>query len=310
MENPMNTARYLEAESTLFADAGIEPTTHWIELRNLGCRARVLAVGEGPPVVFFHGGPNAAATFAYVAGSAKGQRCLLVDRPGCGLSPPPAEIPGKANLPTYVVQLVRGIIDGLQLERVRLVGSSFSGYAVLRAALELGNRVEDITLLGCPAFVPGWTGPSFANLLRTPVLGRILMALPASEAAVRLSLKQFGHGASLADERIQKPMLDWILSWQRDTDTLRNDATMIRRCGTWLGGFDPGLDLTSAELQQIKVPVHLAFGSDDPVGGAAVGKRLKDMLPVGTLEVLKNGGHLPWLDDFQWAASQLVRKRK
>jgi pimeloyl-ACP methyl ester carboxylesterase len=295
--------RYRAAEQRLFAAAGVEPAEEWVELQRVGARARVLATGEGPPVVFFSGGPNAAATWAYVAANLAGVRCLLVDRPGTGLSGPPARIPDRTNLASYVVDLGLDVLDGLALDRTAVVGSSFGGYLSIRLAATHPDRLSHLVLAACPAFVPGWTGPQIATLLRTPVLGRVMMRIPPSRAGVRMSLRQFGHSRSLLEGRISRPMLDWILSWQRDTDTMKHDGEMIIGCGTWRGGFDAALDLTPAELASVSVPTTILIGAADTVGGEAVGQRLAAAIPRASLQVLDDAGHLPWLDDPVWLAA-------
>ena len=112
-----------------------------------------------------------------------------------------------------------------------------------------------------------------------------------------MSLRSYGHQRSLTAGSIPRPLLDWVLAWQRHTDTLRNDAAMIRRVGTWLGGFDPSLDLDVSALGEIKVPCKVLVGTDDTVGGAEVGERLASALPDAELEVWTGAGHLPWYDD-------------
>jgi pimeloyl-ACP methyl ester carboxylesterase len=76
-----------------------------------------------------------------------------------------------------------------------------------------------------------------------------------------------------------------------------NDAAMIRRCGSWRTGFDPSLDLDAATLARVTAPVHVLVGTDDPVGGRDVGRRLASLLPAASLEVWDGAGHLPWYDD-------------
>lgn len=298
----MDTTRYLAAERALFADAGIDPIERWLDLPS-GPRVRVLEHGTGAPVLFLHGGPNAAATFSYVAAATSGVRCLLLDRPGCGLSEPPPTVPNNHTVADYVTALTAEVLDSIGLEQVCLVGGSFGGYSALRSAVAHPDRVTGVVLAGCPAFVPGWTAPAFSSLLRTPLLGRLVVALPASAASVRMSLRQFGHASTLEHGRITTPMLDWIRAWGRDTSTMRNDAAMIIACGTWRGGFDPSLDLTIDELTRIEMPVELRFGADDPVGGQAVGEQLAVALPNVQLHLLPDAGHLPWLHDPTWLAA-------
>ena len=92
-------------------------------------------------------------------------------------------------------------------------------------------------------------------------------------------------------------MLDWVRSWQRDTETMRNDAAMITTCGTRRGGFDERLDMTPDELAAIRQPCLVLVATDDPVGDDTVGRELAAALPSAQVVVWPSAGHLPWLDD-------------
>jgi pimeloyl-ACP methyl ester carboxylesterase len=293
----MREERYREAEAALFADAGIDPTERWVELASIGSAVRVLEVGDGPAAVFFTGGPMAAATWSYVAARTTGIRWLLVERPGTGLSAPLRALPDVERFPGYLTDLARDVLDGLDLDSAALVGSSLGGSIALRAAAAFPDRVDKVVLVGCPAFVPGWRQPQFFTLLRTPILGRLVVAAPATRASVRMGLRQMGHAGSLAAGRIPDAMLDWERAWQRDTATLRNDAEMIVRLGSRRGGFDRRLDLGPAELAGAKAPCLVLIGTEDPVGGEPVARHLQSLLPDAAVEVIDGAGHLPWLDD-------------
>jgi 2-hydroxy-6-oxonona-2,4-dienedioate hydrolase len=220
-----------------------------------------------------------------------------VDRPGCGLSEPPSEIPDATTLSQYVEQLTEDLLDAASLPRAVLVGSSFGGYSALRSAAALPDRIQGVFLAGCPPFIPGWNQIPYFTMLRAPVLGRLMVRMPASSGTVRMALRQMGQARALRDKAIPSAMLDWERAWQNHTDTLRNDAAMIRRCGSFTGGFDPRVELGSEDLSRVGVPVHVLVGTADPIGGEAVGRRLTDLLPLASLEVWEGAGHLPWLDD-------------
>lgn len=302
----MSEARYRAVERALFADAEIDPIERWVTLPS-GPRVRVLEHGTGVPALFLHGGPNAAATWSYVASATSGVRCLMLDRPGCGLSDPPGRVPDHHTLAGYVTTLSAEVLDGLDVTQALVVGSSFGGYSALRTAIDLPARVAGVVLAGCPAFVPGWSAPSFFSVLRTPLVGRALLAAPATRSSVTMALRQMGHADTIRNGRLRPAMFDWIHAWQRDTATMANDAAMIVACGTWRGGFDPGLDLTLDQLRQVAGPVTLCFGADDPVGGRDVGEGLASALPSATIDVLPSAGHLPWLDDPRWLAEAIER---
>lgn len=289
--------RYRRAEAALFQAAGIDPTERQIDLPTIGTSVRVLDHGVGDPVLFIPGGPNAAATFAEVAAHMNGLRCLLLDRPGTGLSEPLPTVPDADTLPDYVEQLVVDVLDALALDRAHLVGSSVGGYTALRAAAAHPGRVDRLVLAGCPAFVPGWTAPGFFTLLRTPVVGALVLHTPATRGAARMSLRQMGHQQSLRMGTISPEMVDWVRAWQRDTDTMASDAAMIVACGTRAGGFDPALDLAPDDLARVEARCHILVGTDDIVGAGDTARHLAQLLPHATLEVWDGAGHLPWLDD-------------
>jgi pimeloyl-ACP methyl ester carboxylesterase len=289
--------RFREAEAALFEEARVDPRECWIDLASAGTRARVLEVGAGEPVLFLHGGPMAAAVWAHVAGRLRGVRALLLDRPGCGLSAAPRRVPDAGTLPTYVERLTFDVLDALEIPEATLVGSSLGGYSALRSALADPERIRGVFLAGCPPFVPGWTQIRFFSALRAPMLGRLLVNLPATTASARMGLRQMGEGRALDSGRVPKGLLEWNLAWQRDTGTMRHEARMIRACGSFRRGFDRSLDLTAAELSAVRAPVHVLVGSADVIGGADVGAALAETLPAADLEVWDDAGHLPWLGD-------------
>lgn len=297
--------RYRDAEARLFRAAGIEPVEHRVTLPAVGVGVRVLEVGQGPAAVFFTGGPNAAATFTDVAANLADRRCLLVDRPGTGLSDPLPATLDADGLRAYAARLPVDVLDALGLDRAPLVASSLGGYLSLRAAAEHPDRVERVVLLGYPAFAPGWQQPRFFTLLRTPVVRRLVLAMPATRAGARSFYGQMGHRRSLAAGRISGPMIDWTVAWQRDTGTMRNDAAVIDACGTRRGGFDPRLDLGPADLAAVRAPCLIVVGTDDPVGGADEAHALASQLPEATVHVREGAGHLPWLDDPVAAAAAI-----
>ena len=303
----MNIDRYRTAERDLFADAGIDPIEHRIRVDGVNGTVRVLEVGQGAPVLFLHGGPNAAATWSYVAAAVApaGLRCLLLDRPGCGLSDPPSEIPTSQTLPDYLPRLSIQVLDALRIEAATVVGSSLGGYAALRTATVARERVRSVCLAGCPAFIPGWTPPAFFAYLRRPVTRFLLLNAPLTQASVRRSLAMSGQRHSVEAGLVPPAMTAWIAAWQAHTRTLRNDTAMIVACGD-KHGFDPNLELTTDDLTHVTQPVTALFGADDPVGGADTGQALAAALPNAHLTVLADTGHLPWLDHPTTIADSII----
>jgi 2-hydroxy-6-oxonona-2,4-dienedioate hydrolase len=84
MDNPKQQS-YREAEQRLWRDAGVTPTKHYFHLPVAGGTVRVQKLGEGPPVLFIHGGPSSGSEWAFLV----------------------------ARLPDFVDRLVPALLDAL-----------------------------------------------------------------------------------------------------------------------------------------------------------------------------------------------------
>jgi pimeloyl-ACP methyl ester carboxylesterase len=96
--------------------------------------------------------------------------------------------------------------------------------------------------------------------------------------------------------RISEPLLDWSLSLQRDTDTMRNDGELIGAAGS-RRGFDPSLTFDDALVASITTPTLFIWGDNDVFGSPDAARAFVGLLPNATLDVVPESGHLPWIDD-------------
>lgn len=290
----MTEAQYREAEAVLWASEGLTPREHWVRLATTGTRVRVQEVGDGDPVLFVHGGPNAGSTWVPMAPHVPGRRLLLVDRPGAGLSEPYRMHP--TNLPAFADRFTADVLDGLGIDRADVVASSFGSWVAMRGAAAHPDRVRGMVHLGCPAFVPGFRTIGMMRVLASP-LRHVIFRLPPSERASNMTLRAIGHGASLDAGTLAPALAPWYTALQAHTDTYVNEATMIAACAGPLRGFDRRLQLDAEALAAVVAPVRLVWGADDTFGDERVGAALRDALPNADLVVLPGSGHLPWLDD-------------
>ena len=83
----MDEARYREAEHRLWEHEGLAPTEQLLALSRTGVTVRVQEVGQGPPIVFVHGASNGGTSWAPLVARLAGFHSIVLDRPGCGLSP-------------------------------------------------------------------------------------------------------------------------------------------------------------------------------------------------------------------------------
>lgn len=257
----MDERAYRQAEQRLWASVDVAPTERRVTLPRLGVAVRVQEVGDGPPVLFVHGGPNAGAGWAPLIGELDGFRSLLIDRPGTGLSEPLAI--DRGNVAEVGDTFVADVLDALELDRAHVVASSFGGFLALRSAAATPQRVERMVQMACPAGAPGMGMPGFMKALVAPGLGRLVSALPASERAARMTLRQIGHAKSLDAGGIAAAVVDWFVALQRHTDTMRHEARLIAGLGS-LRGWADELTLTDALLARVTTLTHFLWGPTTP----------------------------------------------
>lgn len=288
----MNEQKYRVAEQQLWESVGIEPAEHSVPLAGTGTSVRVQETGSGDPVLFIHGGPNAGSTWAPMLEHFQGFRCLLVDRPGAGLSEPYAVT--AENLAEFGASFVGDVLDGLGIERAHVVASSFGGHLALRWAAVTPDRLERMVQMAAPALVPGQVFPPFMKVLKSGLARRAMNALPPNARANRAIMRQIGHGASLDAGRMPQGFFDWYLALGRYTDTMRHDGEMI---GAEALPNLGSLTLTEELLRSVTTPTLFLWGEDDGFGGEDNARYVAGLMPNAELVMMPSAGHLPWLDD-------------
>jgi 2-hydroxy-6-oxonona-2,4-dienedioate hydrolase len=296
----MDESRYRLAERALWQDAGVTPTERRIHLSRNDVDVRVVEVGDGPPVLFLHGGPGAAAgSWAHLAARLPNLRCLLLDRPGTGLSDanPLADI---AAVRRECSTLVADVLDALGIERAHVVGSSHGSYAALLSAAQYPDRIDRSVHLGCPGFIEGMTVSAFDRLVLLPGAHRVFSSIPVGDRSLRSTMRQLGHDVD--EEEFPQSFLSWSIALARHTDTMVNELANMSRMGTFRRGFSPDLTVGVDTLAAVSSPSYFLWGDQDPYGGEDTARRLVDAMPAAELEILPGGGHLCWLDDLDHAA--------
>ena len=110
-----------------------------------------------------------------------GFRCVLLDRPGCGLSVPVgSRFDGLERLAAFADALVVDLLDAMGLDRAHLVATSFGGYIALRTAAAHPDRVGRLVELGWTFGAPVAGLPLLMRLATVPPVGRLLTAVPPS----------------------------------------------------------------------------------------------------------------------------------
>jgi pimeloyl-ACP methyl ester carboxylesterase len=292
----VNEEAYRAAERECWNFYGVEPSERFIDVPDPAVRVRVQETGTGRPVLFVHGGPNAGTTWAPLVGQGplRGYRCLIVDRPGCGLSGPIDY--NAATFPETTAAVLAAVLDGLAIEQADVVASSIGGTWALWLARSHPSRVRRMVQMGCPALIEGMKLPPFMRVMATPGVGAVMGRMPPNPRAMKMILRQVGHADSIARGLIPQVVFDWSLSLSRDTDTMTNEIRMIRTALT-PRRVRPEVQVPDSLLAELDQPTLFVWGDNDPFGGLDVARRAVAAMPHAELHVVPKAGHLPWLDD-------------
>ena len=285
----MGTEKYREAEGRYWRETtGRQPDERVVRLAGLDTDVRVLEFGDGLPLLFIHGGPNAGSTWAPLVGELSGFRCLMVDRPGCGLSSPVKNAPRPVR--RFMADLVAALLAQIDPSPIGVVASSFGSFAVLSHAVARPEDVPPTVHFGCPALVPGSKTPLRFLLQSLPGLGSVLLRLePPNLKTAKKAFRQIGHAKAMDAGRIPEVGLLWYAVLLKETRTRENDLALF-------GRVRPKDMLSPAELGRISSPMSFYWGADDTFGGAQTALSVTEMIPGAGLEMSADSGHLPWMD--------------
>jgi len=295
--------RYRHAERALWKHHGLEPTERFVDLDSPPVRIRVLEVGSGEPILFIHGGVWPGAAFASLVRELSGFRCLMLDRPGCGMSS--ALDYTRYPYKSVIAQAMTGVLDALGVDRGHVVGQEVGAAWTLALATAHPDRVERVVLTGAAPLLREQSVPTFLRVLASPI-GALIVRLPQSRGQARSILRQDGHGASVEAGRIPDAYLDWHVALMRETKTMRNERALIRAT-LGRGGWRPEVTFDADELAHIAQRVLYIYGTGDPEATVDWVNHLVGMLPQAELHLVEGGGHLPWLDDPSQVGARIGR---
>ncbi|HET6951279.1 MAG TPA: alpha/beta hydrolase [Acidimicrobiales bacterium] len=246
-------------------------------LEVVGQPVHVVDRGEGDAVVFLHAFPLQAAMWDYQLDALEGShRCIAVDLPGFGQSPPPDD-PGAASMQGWA-DLVAGALDQLGIDEATFVGASMGGYLAMALLRHHPGRVRQVVLADSRARSDD---PSVAQ--RRTQQQELLRA--GTEVA---SLAKETVEGLLSSGSMRRPeLVDYVHALADGADA-----------DGWLAALEAMKDRPDSMLllRQSDVRALVIVGELDRVTPIAEAMSLRSLLK-GELVVVPNVGHLPNLED-------------
>jgi pimeloyl-ACP methyl ester carboxylesterase len=242
-----------------------------------GQPVNVIDRGDGDALVFLHAFPLQAAMWDYQIEALEGaHRCIAIDLPGFGQSPPP-EAADDASMQGWA-DLVAGVLDQLAVDEATIVGASMGGYLAMALLRHHAGRVRQLVLADSrarsddPSVAQRRTtqqnqlrdGAEVGSLAKGTVEG-----LLSSGSMTRADLVEYVHAlAAGADPE------GWIAALEAMKD--RPDSMLL--------------------LRQSDVRALVVVGELDRVTPIAEAMSLR-LLLKGELVVVPDVGHLPNIED-------------
>lgn len=250
-------------------------------------RVHLIEAGDGPPVLLFNGSGPSALHMLPMLERIDGAWTIAVDRPGFGLSDP-AEVP-RNEFREAAVEFVDEVMDALGVDDAVVGGNSMGGTIATWYAIARPERVRKLLLVGAAPLFPGTSVPGMLRMVASPIgtlLGKLMK--PSPKLVVQ-NMTAFGEGETITryPELIDAQVIAGGDKTYADTSTAELKTIISVR------GFRSEFLLGEADLAKIKAPTQIIWGTNDPLGGIDVAKRVAGAISDSRLEIL-DAGHGPW----------------
>jgi pimeloyl-ACP methyl ester carboxylesterase len=221
-----------------------------------GVRTVVYSIGEGPSVMYWHGGGTWHG-FAWARELQSHRRVLLPYHPGFGES---ADAPAIGSLDDYLSHYL-ALFDQLQLSQVQLIGASVGGFMSVHFAMAHPERVGKL-ILAAPFGLssPEYPRPDYRNV-----------PLEALKAWF------------IVDTALVEPF--WPDRWIERRE--REQASGARL----LAGSRMGPALASG-LRSLTTPTLILWGRSDRILPVGLATLWHAALPHAQVRIVDNAGHL------------------
>jgi pimeloyl-ACP methyl ester carboxylesterase len=254
--------------------------------------------GHGSPVVFVHGlGSSGYMEWRLnLEEMASGHRVFAPDLPGYGRTDKPR---ARYAIP-YFARFIRRYMDHRGLRSAALVGASLGGRVAIEVALERPALVRKLILIN----TLGLGRPK----VRAAQMVYGLVSLPrVGEAAMRFArgvlrraspetVRRFAGRYSGVSTDLTRAMDDEYLEDLREMyaeegfqDAYLSTVRSLVNPRALLGGHHD----VSKRLNELKIPVQLIWGADDPLFPVAHAERAQSLIESCELAVIEGAGHTP-----------------
>ena len=265
----------------------------WLEMGSL--RVHHMHGGRGSPVLFIHGlGSSGYIEWRFnLEAVSDRHRVYAPDLPGFGRSEKPRARYGIA----YFTRFIERYMEDRGLRSAAIVGASLGGRIALELALESPRLVRKLVLVNALGLGRPNVHVSY-GLVTIPRLGEALMnvARDALRWAPSQMIRRVAARYSGATSDLKRTMDDAYLDNLRElyaADGYHDAYLATVRSLVTPKAFLGGQNDVTLRLNELKVPVQLIWGADDPLFPVAHAARAHSLIGNSKLAVIEGAGHTP-----------------
>jgi len=241
---------------------GVDVEHRYVDARGLRVHVALAGPDSGDPVVLVHGWPQHWWIWRGVMPALvdAGYRCICIDLRGHGWTDAPPDGYEKEQFASDVL----ATLDALGVERFKLVGHDWGGFAAFLIGLRAPERVEKLLAVsimhpwirrqGGPVdLIKGLLGASYQFVIASPVLGKqVVQRTPFIKTAISR-----GSAYSLPDDVSSAYADRWKEPDRAGATVAIYRAFLLRELTAILRG--------RYRDQRLRVPAVLVYGKRDPV---------------------------------------------
>ena len=265
----------------------------WLHMGSL--RVHHTHGGQGSPVLFIHGlGSSGYIEWRFnLDAAAERNHVFAPDLPGFGRSDKPQ---ARYGVP-YFTRFIGEYLENRRLTSVAVVGASLGGRIALELTLKHPHLVRKLVLINSLGLGRPNVRVSY-GLVTIPRVGEALMKFARDAlnwAPPSLIRRVAGrYTGSSADPKVT--MDDQYLGHLRELYAAEGYhgayLATVRSLVSPQAIFGANYDVT-ARLNELKVPVQLIWGADDPLFPVAHAARAHSLIEQSKLAVIEGAGHTP-----------------
>jgi len=285
--------RFKKAERRVLSRYRVSASSRFVQMKSAQLPMHVLEARRGHPVLLLPGGLSACSWAQLLAVLQRNYHAFAPDLPGNGLTYR-IDFHGLPFRAT-AENLVKEIMDALDLRSATVIGHSMGGYFALVFALAHPDRVSKLVMIGEPA---GSSPPS---------QWRKIAASPEMKVSEHVTMDDtrhdWGHMIAAHIERVGAELMEadnaaanvpgYAPSWNSMIDELLSEKDL---------GLSYGL---RPELKNLRPSTLFIWGDKDFFGPPTEGQEMAALAPHAKCEVVADAGHAVWIDQPEQCA-QLV----